>query len=139
MNKLEQDQIERIITQAFEVRDTLTPATKGEVAEAVTTALNWLDGGQIRVAERGEDGQWQVNEWLKKAVLLSFRLNPMKEMGNGPDDTAWWDKVAIKWQGWGATQFEQAGFRAVSEKYRATRIKILRYRKKLGNISETNI
>jgi len=113
MNHLEQNQLEPIITQAFEVRDTLTPTTRGEVYDAVTTSLRLLDSGRVRVAQKGEDGHWIVHEWLKKAVLLSFRLNPMQEMSNGPDDTSWWDKVAIKWKDWRQAQFEQAAFRAV--------------------------
>jgi len=113
MKHLEQNQLEPIITQAFEVRDTLTPTTRGEVYDAVTTSLRLLDSGRVRVAQKGEDGHWIVHEWLKKAVLLSFRLNPMQEMSNGPDDTSWWDKVAIKWKDWRQAQFEQAAFRAV--------------------------
>jgi len=106
-------QIEQIITQAFEIRDRLTPTTRGEIYDAVMTALAWLDSGKVRVAERLADGHWQVNEWLKKAVLLSFRLKPMQQMRNGPDETCWWDKVDIKWKGWDQGQFEQAAFRAV--------------------------
>jgi len=113
MSEQEQSQIENVINQAFEIRQTLTPATKGEVYEAVTRALTWLCEGQVRVAERQDDGSWQVNEWLKKAVLLSFRLNEMRQMPGGPDSTHWWDKVAMKCSHWDREQFEQAAFRAV--------------------------
>jgi len=113
MSSSEQSQISQVINQAFEIRDALSPTTKGDIPEAVKTALNWLDTGQARVAERGDDGAWQVNEWLKKAVLLSFRLNGMQQMAGGPDLTCWWDKVESKFKHWGQQQFEQAGFRAV--------------------------
>ncbi|MEY9782643.1 2,3,4,5-tetrahydropyridine-2-carboxylate N-succinyltransferase [Sinorhizobium fredii] len=76
-------------------------------------ALNLLDSGKVRVAERGADGTWTVNQWLKKAVLLSFRLNPMELVKGGPGESVWWDKVASKFDGWSVNEFEKAGFRAV--------------------------
>ena len=100
------------IERAFEDRAAIAPGTSGEVHEAVDTALALLDRGEGRVAER-RDGAWVVNQWLKKAVLLSFRLNPMAVIGGGPGDAAWWDKVPSKFAGWGAVEFERAGFRAV--------------------------
>jgi 2,3,4,5-tetrahydropyridine-2-carboxylate N-succinyltransferase len=100
------------IERAFEDRAAIAPGTSGEVREAVDTALTLLDRGEARVAER-RDGAWVVNQWLKKAVLLSFRLNPMAVIGGGPGDAAWWDKVPSKFAGWGAVEFERAGFRAV--------------------------
>ena len=101
------------IDRAFEERDGINTSTRGEVRDAVETALNLLDGGKVRVAERGEDGNWTVNQWLKKAVLLSFRLNPMEIVKGGPGESAWWDKVPSKFDGWSVNEFEKAGFRAV--------------------------
>ncbi|MET0877827.1 MAG: 2,3,4,5-tetrahydropyridine-2,6-dicarboxylate N-succinyltransferase, partial [Tardiphaga sp.] len=89
------------------------PTTKGPVRQAVEAALDLLDRGAARVAERGANGHWRVNEWLKKAVLLSFRLNDMSVIGGGPGKAVWWDKVASKFDGWDASRFKQAGFRAV--------------------------
>src|SRR5262249_37601978 len=101
------------IDNAFETRDGIGPATKGAVREAVEAALDLLDRGQARVAERGANGHWSVNQWLKKAVLLSFRLNDMSMIGGGPGKAAWWDKVASKFEGWTEARFREAGFRAV--------------------------
>jgi 2,3,4,5-tetrahydropyridine-2,6-dicarboxylate N-succinyltransferase len=101
------------IDQAFEAREGISPATKGKVREAVEAALDLLDTGKARVAERGANGDWQVNQWLKKAVLLSFRLNDMSVIAGGPGKAAWWDKVASKFDGWDAARFREAGFRAV--------------------------
>jgi 2,3,4,5-tetrahydropyridine-2-carboxylate N-succinyltransferase len=103
----------KTIDDAFESREGIGPATKGPVREAVEAALDLLDSGRARVAERQADGAWQVNQWLKKAVLLSFRLNDMTTIGNGPGNASWWDKVPSKFDGWGDTQFRAAGFRAV--------------------------
>lgn len=105
--------LSRTIDEAFEGRDALSASTKGAVREAVDAALDLLDAGKARVAERQGDGTWTVNQWLKKAVLLSFRLNPMQVIKGGPDSAVWWDKVASKFDSWGAIDFEQAGFRAV--------------------------
>jgi 2,3,4,5-tetrahydropyridine-2-carboxylate N-succinyltransferase len=101
------------IDAAFDVRDTITGDTSGEVRDAVTTALGLLDDGTLRVAEKGADGAWTVNQWLKKAVLLSFRLNDMAPIDGGPGGALWWDKVPSKFAGWGANRFREAGFRAV--------------------------
>jgi 2,3,4,5-tetrahydropyridine-2,6-dicarboxylate N-succinyltransferase len=103
----------KIIDDAFEQRDGIGPSTKGAVREAVEAALDLLDRGKARVAERGANGQWSVNQWLKKAVLLSFRLNEMTVIPGGPGKAAWWDKVASKFEGWGENRFREAGFRAV--------------------------
>ncbi|WP_407048542.1 2,3,4,5-tetrahydropyridine-2,6-dicarboxylate N-succinyltransferase [Methyloraptor flagellatus] len=102
----------RVIEAAFEARADIDTSTRGEVREAVDTALDLLDKGTVRVAEKGAEG-WTVNQWLKKAVLLSFRLNPMGLIGGGPGGSSWWDKVPSKFDGWGALDFEKAGFRAV--------------------------
>ncbi|MFZ2101943.1 MAG: 2,3,4,5-tetrahydropyridine-2,6-dicarboxylate N-succinyltransferase [Oricola sp.] len=105
--------LESIIEAAFEDRDQVSTSTRGEVRDAVAEALNLLDAGKARVAERQADGVWKVNQWLKKAVLLSFRLNPMEMISGGPGESGWWDKVPSKFDGWGAQHFENAGFRAV--------------------------
>jgi len=101
------------IDAAFDGRDTVGPATKGPVREAVEAALGLLDSGKARVAEKQADGSWRVNQWLKKAVLLSFRLNDMTVIGGGPGKAAWWDKVPSKFDGWSDNEFRAAGFRAV--------------------------
>jgi len=105
--------LEKTIEMAFEERDAISTETRGEVREAVTTALDLLDQGKARVAEKQAGGTWRVNQWLKKAVLLSFRLNPMEVVKCGPGEAVWWDKVASKFDGWSAIEFERAGFRAV--------------------------
>jgi 2,3,4,5-tetrahydropyridine-2-carboxylate N-succinyltransferase len=106
-------ELARTIDAAFETRDQIGPATTGPVREAVETALDLLDRGAARVAEKGADGSWQVNQWLKKAVLLSFRLNDMAVIPGGPGKAAWFDKVPSKFAGWGDNRFREGGFRAV--------------------------
>ena len=103
----------KTIDDAFEKRADITPATKGPVREAVETALDLLDRGKARVAERGGNGAWSVNQWLKKAVLLSFRLTDNALVPGAAGDTNWWDKVPTKFEGWDANRFKEAGFRAV--------------------------
>jgi len=105
--------LSQTIDAAFDNRDTVTINTKGEIRDAVETALTLLDGGKVRVAEKGADGNWTVNQWLKKAVLLSFRLNDMEVVKGGSGQSTWWDKVPSKFEGWGENQFREAGFRAV--------------------------
>jgi len=104
--------IAEIIDGAWEARDSISAATKGAVRDAVEAALDGLDEGRLRVAEK-VDGRWRVQQWLKKAVLLSFRLNDMVEIAGGPSSAGWWDKVPSKFAGWGANRFRAAGFRAV--------------------------
>src|SRR2546423_1769559 len=106
-------ELAKTIDDAFEKRDGIGPSTKGAVREAVEAALDLLDRGTARVAERGANGTWSVNQWLKKAVLLSFRLNDMTVIPGGPGKAVWWDKVASKFEGWGENRFREAGFRAV--------------------------
>jgi len=102
------------IDAAWESRDGIGPGTKGEVRDAVDAALGELDAGRLRVAEKqAADGSWHVNQWLKKAVLLSFRLNDMAPISGGPGGASWWDKVPSKFDGWGENRFREAGFRAV--------------------------
>ncbi|MBP1841930.1 2,3,4,5-tetrahydropyridine-2-carboxylate N-succinyltransferase [Rhizobium petrolearium] len=105
--------LEKTIETAFDNRDSVTVSTKGEVRDAVEEALLLLDGGKARVASRGADGTWTVHQWLKKAVLLSFRLNDMEVVKGGPGNSTWWDKVPSKFEGWGDNAFRAAGFRAV--------------------------
>ena len=102
-----------LIDNAWEHRAEINPDSKGEVRDAVIFALDLLDKGTLRVAEKQADGEWHVNQWLKKAVLLSFRLNDNKIIKNGPGESVWWDKVDSKFDGWDATHFRNAGFRAV--------------------------
>ena len=110
--------IQATIDEAWEKRDGLGFDTGGPVREAVDEALEMLDGGKARVAEQRGPGDWKVNQWLKKAVLLSFRLNDMAVIGGGPETpgagaSPWWDKVPSKFSGWGEERFREAGFRAV--------------------------
>ncbi len=107
------DKLAQTIDRAFEERNAVTPKTKGAVRKAVDQALDLLDAGRARVAEKQADGRWRVNQWLKKAVLLSFRLNDMSLIKGGPGKAAWWDKVPSKFDGWTAAKFKKAGFRAV--------------------------
>ena len=113
MTKADLSGLETTIEQAFDARDTVNVDTRGAVREAVNEALDLLDRGEARVGERQDDGSWTVNQWLKKAVLLSFRLNPMEIIKGGPGEAVWWDKVPSKFEGWSANEFEKAGLRAV--------------------------
>ena len=113
MTKPDLAALEKTVEKAFDERDGVNTGTRGEVRDAVETALEMLDKGQARVAERQADGTWTVNQWLKKAVLLSFRLNPMEIVKGGPGEAVWWDKVPSKFDGWSPNEFEKAGFRAV--------------------------
>jgi len=103
----------KTIDDAFEKRNDVTPATKGAVRDAVETALNLLDSGKARVAERGGNGAWTVNQWLKKAVLLSFRLSDNGQIKGAAGGSSWWDKVPTKFEGWDDQRFKEAGFRSV--------------------------
>jgi 2,3,4,5-tetrahydropyridine-2,6-dicarboxylate N-succinyltransferase len=105
------------IDKAWDNRAEVNSATRGEVRDAVNEALNGLDSGRMRVAEKipGKTGResWQVHQWLKKAVLLSFRLNDNAMIAGGPGGASWWDKVPSKFETWGQAEFQQAGFRSV--------------------------
>jgi 2,3,4,5-tetrahydropyridine-2-carboxylate N-succinyltransferase len=106
------DTLKAVIEKAFDDRESIGAKTQGEIRDAVEEALALLDRGEVRVAEKqGQD--WVVNQWLKKAVLLSFRLNDMAPISGGPGGAAWWDKLPSKFAGWGEPQFRDAGFRAV--------------------------
>ena len=106
------DALETTIEALWEDRDSLSPATTGAARDAVNAALELLDSGTRRVAEKLDD-QWTVNQWLKKAVLLSFRINDMETISGAPGGSHWWDKVPSKFDGWSETRFREAGFRAV--------------------------
>jgi 2,3,4,5-tetrahydropyridine-2-carboxylate N-succinyltransferase len=106
------DQLATVIDAAWDARDGISSATKGEVRDAVQTALAGLDDGSLRVAEKLA-GSWQVNQWLKKAVLLSFRLNDNILVDGGASGAPAYDKVPSKFSGWDADRFRNAGFRAV--------------------------
>ncbi|MCP1167431.1 2,3,4,5-tetrahydropyridine-2,6-dicarboxylate N-succinyltransferase [Limimaricola litoreus] len=106
-------QLETAIEAAWEARDTITPQTGGETREAIEATLNALDEGALRVAEKGADGNWVVNQWAKKAVLLGFRIRDMEMQPGGPQGGGWWDKVDSKFAGWGENRWRDAGFRAV--------------------------
>jgi len=107
------DDLQQTIDAAWEDRANVGPETKGDVRVAVDRALALLDAGTERVAEPDANGGWRVNQWLKKAVLLSFRLNDMAEIAGGPGAANWWDKVPSKFSAWGEAEFRAAGFRAV--------------------------
>ena len=117
MNSVNPGDLAPTIDAAWAARDGISPAATGEFRDAIETALDRLDAGQLRVAEKTDRG-WIVHQWLKKAVLLSFRLYDMAEIPGGPVDAArgpaiWWDKVVSKFAGWDAARFRAAGFRAV--------------------------
>jgi 2,3,4,5-tetrahydropyridine-2-carboxylate N-succinyltransferase len=103
----------RVIDAAWEARDMLSNETTGEVRDAVEAAISLLDSGEARVATKEANGLWTVHQWLKKSVLLSFRLNANGAISGTPGGGNWWDKVPSKFEGWGAKEFKEAGFRAV--------------------------
>ena len=107
------DNLASIIEQAWEDRASLSPDTTGEVRDAVTKAIMALDSGELRVSSKSGNNDWVVHQWLKKAVLLGFRLNDNGLMAGGPNFSHWWDKVPSKFEGWGVPEFREAGFRAV--------------------------
>ena len=106
------EHLREIIDRAWENREDIGASTGGDVRDSVEAAVRALDAGSARVAEKTLEG-WRVNQWLKKAVLLSFRLNPMAAIAGGPGGAPWWDKVPSKFEGWDADRFLKAGFRAV--------------------------
>ena len=108
----------KTIEEAFEARDTVNTGTKGPIRDAVETTLNLMDSGKVRVAEKNDSGEWIVNQWAKKAVLLSFRLSdnvviPFQKSGTYASRVHGWDKVPLKYDEWQPDQFKEAGFRAV--------------------------
>jgi 2,3,4,5-tetrahydropyridine-2-carboxylate N-succinyltransferase len=107
-----EDELRLTIDTAWEKRDGVSPSTRGPVRAAVDETLDTLDRGVMRVAEK-VGGEWHTHQWIKKAVLLSFRLNAMAPISGGPDGATWYDKVPSKFVGWSADEFARAGFRAV--------------------------
>jgi 2,3,4,5-tetrahydropyridine-2-carboxylate N-succinyltransferase len=105
-------ELQRAIDSIWEERGSITVGTTGDVRDTVETVLNLLDKGEVRVAQKSSEG-WTVNQWAKKAVLLSFRLNDVTTISGGPGGASWWDKVPSKYTGMTAEDFQQAGFRAV--------------------------
>ena len=106
-------QLETAIESAWEARDEISSGTMGETRDAIEATLEALDSGKLRVAEPKENGNWHVNQWAKKAVLLGFRIQDMEIQEGGPQGGTWWDKVDSKFKGWNASDFQSAGFRAV--------------------------
>ena len=106
-------QLESAIESAWDARDTISSTTSGEQRDAIEDTLAALDSGKLRVAERQDNGDWQVNQWAKKAVLLGFRIKDMEIQDGGPQGSGWWDKVDSKFKGWGEAEWKTAGFRAV--------------------------
>jgi len=106
-------QLEQAIEAAWDARDTITSATTGETRDAIEDTLAALDSGKLRVAEKMENGDWHVNQWAKKAVLLGFRIKDMEQQDGGPQGSGWWDKVDSKFKGWNDADWKEAGFRAV--------------------------
>ena len=112
MTSKNHQELQAAVDKAWDERDQINTKTTGKVRDAVGAALDLLDRGEARVAEK-TGGKWQVNQWLKKAVLLSFRLNDNSIIAGGPGQAVWWDKVGSKFDGWGENRFRDAGFRAV--------------------------
>ncbi|MDD7973330.1 2,3,4,5-tetrahydropyridine-2,6-dicarboxylate N-succinyltransferase [Roseinatronobacter alkalisoli] len=105
--------LETAIESAWDARDSITPDTRGQTRDAIEATLDALDNGTLRVAERRDSGEWHVNQWAKKAVLLGFRIKDMEPHSGGPQNGGWWDKVDSKFKGWDAARWKAAGFRAV--------------------------
>jgi len=106
------DHLKSFIDGAFDHASEITPDTKGVVRDAVEEVLNLLDKGELRVAEK-VGREWVVHQWVKKAILLSFRLEDAHKIPGGPDGSSWWDKVPVKFEKWKTKDFKEAGFRAV--------------------------
>ena len=107
--------LQSAITRAWDARADLSPDTTGEMRDAVEATIAHLDKGDLRTAVRDDDGTWRAIEWVKQAVLLGFRLNAMELVAGGVGGSYWWDKVPSKFAGWGPSDFERAGFRAVPD------------------------
>ena len=110
---MENKELENVIETSWESRDEINEKTVGITKEAVEQTLNLLGNGTLRVAEKMASGEWVVNQWTKKAVLLSFRLREMELQKGGPQSSTWWDKVDSKFKDWGETEWKQKNFRAV--------------------------
>lgn len=110
---MENAELENVIETSWESRDEINEKTVGKTKEAVEQTLNLLGNGTLRVAEKKASGEWAVNQWTKKAVLLSFRLREMELQKGGPQNSTWWDKVDSKFKDWGETEWKTKNFRAV--------------------------
>ena len=110
---MENNELENVIETSWESRDEINEKTVGGTKEAVEQTLNLLGNGTLRVAEKKASGEWVVNQWTKKAVLLSFRLREMELQKGGPQNSTWWDKVDSKFKDWGETEWKKKNFRAV--------------------------
>ena len=110
---MENNELENVIETSWESRDEINEKTVGTTKEAVEQTLNLLGNGTLRVAEKKASGEWVVNQWTKKAVLLSFRLREMELQTGGPQNSTWWDKVDSKFKDWGETEWKKKNFRAV--------------------------
>ena len=110
---MENKELENVIETSWESRDEINEKTVGKTKEAVEQTLNLLGNGTLRVAEKKASGEWAVNQWTKKAVLLSFRLREMELQKGGPQNSTWWDKVDSKFKDWGETEWKKKNFRAV--------------------------
>ena len=110
---MENKELENVIETSWESRDEINEKTVGKTKEAVEQTLNLLGNGTLRVAEKKTSGEWMVNQWTKKAVLLSFRLREMELQKGGPQNSTWWDKVDSKFKDWGETEWKKKNFRAV--------------------------
>ena len=110
---MENKELENVIETLWESRDEINEKTVGKTKEAVEQTLNLLGNGTLRVAEKKASGEWAVNQWTKKAVLLSFRLREMELQKGGPQNSTWWDKVDSKFKDWGETEWKKKNFRAV--------------------------
>ena len=105
--------LQQRIEDAWEVRDTISSDTRGDARDAIEEALEALDAGALRVAQRDAQGNWRVNQWAKLAVMLGFRIHDMAPQEGGPQGSTWWDKIDSKFFGWGEAEWKTAGFRAV--------------------------
>ena len=110
---MENKELENVIETSWESREEINEKTVGKTKEAVEQTLNLLGNGTLRVAEKKASGEWMVNQWTKKAVLLSFRLREMELQKGGPQNSTWWDKVDSKFKDWGETEWKKKNFRAV--------------------------
>ena len=110
---MENKELENVVENSWESRDEINEKTVGKTKEAVEQTLNLLGNGTLRVAEKKASGEWAVNQWTKKAVLLSFRLREMELQKGGPQNSTWWDKVDSKFKDWGETEWKKKNFRAV--------------------------
>ena len=106
-------ELEKSIEAAWEIRDQITSSTAGDIRKSIEETLAALDTGVLRVAEKKNNGDWVVNQWAKKAVLLGFRIQDMEVQTGGPQNSTWWDKVDSKFKGWSTIDWNKAGFRAV--------------------------